>query len=140
MNPGDTLFLEGEIVNKNRLAKENEAVNKEGGEPATFEPLILGITKAALMTDSFISAASFQETTRVLTDAAIAGKIDKLEGLKESVIVGHRIPAGTGADFYEKILEEKISEMGSLEKATTELLFREVEKISEGSASGVREE
>jgi DNA-directed RNA polymerase subunit beta' len=75
----------------------------EGGEPATFEPLLLGITKASLFTESFISAASFQETTRVLTEAAIQGKVDELQGLKENVIIGHLIPAGTGMRRYQEI-------------------------------------
>ena len=75
----------------------------EGGEPATSEPLLLGITRASLSTESFISAASFQETTRVLTEAAISGKVDTLLGLKENVIIGHLIPAGTGIEEYRNI-------------------------------------
>ena len=75
----------------------------EGQQPATFQPLLLGITKASLSTDSFISAASFQETTRVLTEAAIQGKVDFLRGLKENVIIGHLIPAGTGMPQYRKL-------------------------------------
>ena len=81
----------------------NERVGMQGGEPATFEPLLLGITKASLFTESFISAASFQETTRVLTEAAVQGKIDTLQGLKENVVIGHLIPAGTGIQRYQKI-------------------------------------
>lgn len=100
---GDTNFLEGEQVDKNRFREENEKVIAEGGEPATFQPLLLGITKASLSTESFISAASFQETTRVLTEASINGKIDYLLGLKENVIIGHLIPAGTGLDRYRSI-------------------------------------
>jgi DNA-directed RNA polymerase subunit beta' len=95
-DPGDTKFIEGEQVDKVELREENERVLRDGGQPATFQPLLLGITKAALSTTSFISAASFQETTRVLTDAAIQGKRDQLLGLKENVIVGRLIPAGTG--------------------------------------------
>ena len=76
---------------------------REGQQPATFQPLLLGITKASLSTDSFISAASFQETTRVLTEAAIQGKVDFLRGLKENVIIGHLIPAGTGMPGYRKL-------------------------------------
>ena len=76
---------------------------KEGQQPATFQPLLLGITKASLSTDSFISAASFQETTRVLTEAAIQGKVDYLRGLKENVIIGHLIPAGPGMPVYHKL-------------------------------------
>ena len=102
-DPGDTVFIEGETVDRNTLKEENERVIQEGGTPATFQPLLLGITKAALSTQSFISAASFQETTRVLADAAIAGKKDSLLGLKENVIMGSLIPAGTGLKKYRKI-------------------------------------
>jgi DNA-directed RNA polymerase subunit beta' len=102
-DPGDASFLEGEQVDKFRFQEENEKVIAEGGEPATFQPLLLGITKASLLTDSFISAASFQETTRVLTEAAIQGKRDPLLGLKENVIIGHLIPAGTGLDQYHRL-------------------------------------
>ncbi len=93
---GDTSFLNGEQVDRLDFADENDKVVAEGGQPATSTPVLLGITKASLQTRSFISAASFQETTRVLTDAAVHGKIDHLEGLKENVIVGRLIPAGTG--------------------------------------------
>jgi DNA-directed RNA polymerase subunit beta' len=108
---GDTDFLEGEQVDKIRFQEENERVLAEGGEPATFQPLLLGITKASLSTDSFISAASFQETTRVLTEAAVHGKTDTLLGLKENVIIGRLIPAGTGLEVYREveILEEKVA-------------------------------
>jgi DNA-directed RNA polymerase subunit beta' len=105
---GDTNFLEGEPVDKHKFMEENEKVIAEGGEAATFQPLLLGITKASLSTESFISAASFQETTRVLTEAAINGKTDYLLGLKENVIIGHLIPAGTGLDKYRSIkIKEK---------------------------------
>jgi DNA-directed RNA polymerase subunit beta' len=100
---GDTNFLEGEQVDRIRFAGENDRVIAEGGEPATFEPLLLGITKASLSTESFISAASFQETTKVLTEAAINGKVDGLRGLKENVIIGHLIPAGTGIEKYHAV-------------------------------------
>jgi DNA-directed RNA polymerase subunit beta' len=100
---GDTNFLEGEQVDKHKFREENEKVIAEGGEPATFQPLLLGITKASLSTESFISAASFQETTRVLTEAAINGKTDSLLGLKENVIIGQLIPAGTGLEKYRSI-------------------------------------
>ncbi len=102
-HPGDTNFLEGEQVDRIKFAVENDRVIAEGGEPATFEPLLLGITKASLSTESFISAASFQETTKVLTEAAINGKIDRLRGLKENVIIGHLIPAGTGIEKYHSV-------------------------------------
>ena len=85
------------------VLEENERMLKEGQQPATFQPLLLGITKASLSTDSFISAASFQETTRVLTEAAIQGKVDYLRGLKENVIIGHLIPAGTGMPGYRRL-------------------------------------
>ncbi len=94
--PGDTTFLIGEQVDRDVFEAENNKVIKEGGQPAVADPILLGITKASLQTKSFISAASFQETTRVLTEAAVEGKVDKLTGLKENVIVGRLIPAGTG--------------------------------------------
>ena len=104
---GDTEFLPGEAIDKWDFRNENERVVKKGGKPATASPLLLGITKASLSTKSFISAASFQETTRVLTDAATSGKVDDLQGLKENVIVGHLIPAGTGLKMYREIEVEK---------------------------------
>jgi DNA-directed RNA polymerase subunit beta' len=97
---GDTEFLLDEQVDKFRFREENERVKAEGGKPATGRPLLLGITKASLATESFISAASFQETTRVLTEASIRGAVDHLRGLKENVIMGRLIPAGTGLEFY----------------------------------------
>jgi DNA-directed RNA polymerase subunit beta' len=102
-DPGDSTFLEGEQVDKQVLAEEQDRVINEGGQPARYQPLLLGITKASLSTQSFISAASFQETTRVLTEAAIQGKKDELRGLKENVIIGHLIPAGTGLMRYKKL-------------------------------------
>ncbi len=103
LDPGDTNFLEGEEVDKIRFNKENEKVLNEGGDPATCHPILLGITRASLRTDSFISAASFQETTRVLTEAAVQGKVDHLRGLKENVIIGRLIPAGTGTSLYRSV-------------------------------------
>jgi len=100
---GDTEFIVEEHVDKFKFREENERVLAEGGEPATGRPLLLGITKASLSTESFISAASFQETTRVLTEASINGKVDYLRGLKENVIMGRLIPAGTGMDVYRGI-------------------------------------
>ena len=94
--PNDTTFLIGEQVDRDVFEAENEKTIAEGGVPAEADPILLGITKASLQTKSFISAASFQETTRVLTEAAVEGKVDKLSGLKENVIVGRLIPAGTG--------------------------------------------
>jgi len=107
---GDTNFLEGEKVDKIKFAEENARVVAEGGEASTSRPLLLGITRASLSTESFISAASFQETTKVLTEAAVSGKIDYLLGLKENVIIGHLIPAGTGVDRYKDINVEKEEE------------------------------
>jgi DNA-directed RNA polymerase subunit beta' len=103
VEPGDTDFLEGEHVDKLIFREKNERVRKKGDKPATSEPLLLGITKASLTTQSFISAASFQETTRVLTDAAMRGAKDDLLGLKENIIIGHLIPAGTGTYRYSEI-------------------------------------
>jgi DNA-directed RNA polymerase subunit beta' len=100
---GDTEFLIDEQVDKFRFLEENERILNAGGRPATGRPLLLGITKASLSTDSFISAASFQETTRVLTEASISGRIDYLRGLKENVTMGRLIPAGTGFEYYRGV-------------------------------------
>ena len=100
---GDTTFLVDEQIDKIAFGKENEEAIKRGENPATAVPVLLGITKASLHTDSFISAASFQETTRVLTEAALAGKVDYLRGLKENVIMGRLVPAGTGLPMYKKL-------------------------------------
>ena len=107
------------MVDKVVLERENKRVKKEKGEQATFEPLILGITKASLATESFLSAASFQETTKVLTDASIEGKVDRLLGLKENVIIGKLIPAATGLKRYRTI------EIGPSEKVPKEAYERE---------------
>ena len=95
--PGDSDLLTGEVLDLLEINSINENLRNEKKKPATFERILLGITKASLQTNSFISAASFQETTRVLTDASIKGKTDTLEGLKENVIVGRLVPAGTGS-------------------------------------------
>lgn len=100
---GDTNFIFGLQVDKYKFRAENARVMKQGGQPAVARPLLLGITRASLNIDSFISAASFQETTRVLTNAAIAGQTDQLRGLKENVVIGHLIPAGTGMRKYKEI-------------------------------------
>jgi DNA-directed RNA polymerase subunit beta' len=102
-NVGDTDFLVGEQVDRVHFEEVNERMDAAGKERATAEPLLLGITKASLSTESFISAASFQETTKVLTEAAIWGKTDSLHGLKENVIMGRLIPAGTGLAKYKNI-------------------------------------
>ena len=107
---GDTKFIQGDQVSYAELKEENKKVENSGKNPATFERVLLGITKASLATDSFISAASFQETTRVLTEAAVTGKKDHLRGLKENVVVGRLIPAGTGMEFHDKLRSKKQGE------------------------------
>lgn len=106
--PGDTDLLTGDIIEMEKFEEENDLISKQGKEPAVGEPLILGISKVALSTESFLSAASFQETARVLIDAAVQGKMDHLRGLKENVIIGKLIPAGTGLQPKAEILEEEI--------------------------------
>lgn len=103
VDSGDTEMLEGEHIDRSQFRKENDEAKKNKKTPATAEPLLLGITKASLTTQSFVSAASFQETTRVLTDAAIRGSRDDLLGLKENIIIGHLIPAGTGLYRYHDV-------------------------------------
>jgi len=102
LDAGDTRLLRGEQAELSQVLLENERVRAEGRHPARYEPLLLGITKASLATESFISAASFQETTRVLTEAAVRGSTDRLGGLKENVIVGRLIPAGTGLAYHKE--------------------------------------
>jgi DNA-directed RNA polymerase subunit beta' len=106
VNPGDTDFLQDERIDRFEFNQINEEILAQGGEAATAMPVLLGITKASLETDSFLSAASFQETTRVLTEAAINGKVDHLRGLKENVIIGKLIPAGSGfgGDARERVM------------------------------------
>ncbi len=117
---GDTEFLPEEVVDKFKFREENDRVIAAGGRPAQGKAMLLGITKASLSTDSFISAASFQETTRVLTDAAINGRVDYLRGLKENVIMGRLIPAGTGMEYYRRVkiagegLEEELAAEGGV--------------------------
>jgi len=108
VDSGDTRFIPGEQVERAEMLAENEQVELEDKRPATYEYMLLGITKASLSTDSFISAASFQETTRVLTEAAIMGKKDDLRGLKENVIVGRLIPAGTGLAFHNTRKKQRL--------------------------------
>ena len=114
VEPGDTDFLMGEQVEKWVFEEKNDKALAAGKRPATGEPLLLGITKASLTTESWISAASFQETTKVLADAAVQGKIDHLRGLKENVIMGRLIPAGTGLELYRemdiKLSDEEMAE------------------------------
>jgi DNA-directed RNA polymerase subunit beta' len=136
---GDTTFLLEQQVDKFRFREENERVIANGGRPATGRPLLLGITKASLSTESFISAASFQETTRVLTEASIQGAVDHLRGLKENVIVGRLIPAGTGMEFYRNVrlapeleqaaakIQEEVSQAYAEAERALELLRQEGE-------------
>src|ERR1700681_210161 len=137
---GDTQFLLEQQIDKFRFAEENERVIAQGGRPATGRPLLLGITKASLSTDSFISAASFQETTRVLTEASIQGAVDHLRGLKENVIVGRLIPAGTGLEYYRNVqlspeLEEAAARVQQEVSAEIEAAERELELMrQEGEA------
>ena len=114
-DPGDTIFLQDDDMDRFSVQRENDRVIAQGGKPAQFKPKLLGITKASLGTESFISAASFQETTRVLTQAAINGKTDHLLGLKENVIMGHLIPAGTGwryhQEYYDKLIAQEMEKV-----------------------------
>jgi len=126
MDSGDTSFLPQTTVDKLLFKKENERIILDGGAPATAKPILMGLTKASLNSESFLSAASFQETTRVLTDAAIKGKEDPLSGLKENIIIGHLIPAGTGLHSYKSIRAYK-NIMGDLYEETDE------EEVSEES-------
>ena len=124
INSGDSLFLPGTMVNINQFTEANKDLILEGKRPATGKPVLLGITKASLETDSFLSAASFQETTRILTDAAIHGRVDYLNGLKENVLLGKLIPAGTGAKKYRK--SDYTLELGILKDEPLEALEQEL--------------
>jgi DNA-directed RNA polymerase subunit beta' len=119
---GDSIYLPGEIIGKIAFDTMNEELKKDKKQPAIGERVLMGITKASLQTDSFISAASFQETTRVLTDAAIKGKVDVLKGLKENVIVGRLVPAGTGIikNNWDRLAEEDDNKFLSESKAKSE--------------------
>lgn len=103
VDPGDSDFFWDEQIDKDVFITTNKEIIEAGGEPATAVPVLLGITKASIETESFIAAASFQETTRVLTEAATVAKVDKLKGFKENVIIGHLIPAGTGLPMYRSL-------------------------------------
>ncbi len=128
-HPGDTMLLRGEQVERVRLADVNDAAIAAGKQPARYEPLLLGITKASLATESFISAASFQETTRVLTEAAVRGLSDDLHGLKENVIVGRLIPAGTGLASHKARQERRQAELSAeVESTKVEMAAEEVEE------------
>jgi DNA-directed RNA polymerase subunit beta' len=137
--PGDTELLPGQLVDKVVLERENNRVKKEKAEQATWEPLILGITKASLATESFLSAASFQETTKVLTDAAIEGKVDQLLGLKENVIIGKLIPAATGLKQYRSVEvkpSEKIPASAYRRPESEEQLLAALEEIGADGGDG----
>jgi DNA-directed RNA polymerase subunit beta' len=137
-NAGATDLLPGQLVDKIVLDRENTRVKKEKKEQATIEPLILGITKASLATESFLSAASFQETTKVLTDAAIEGKVDRLLGLKENVIIGKLIPAATGLKRYRTIdiKPSASAPVQTLQRPQTEeQLLAELQEIGDGDAA-----
>jgi DNA-directed RNA polymerase subunit beta' len=126
---GDTRFLLEEQTDKFAFHEENDRIIAQGGKPATGRPLLLGITKASLSTDSFISAASFQETTRVLTEASINGKVDHLRGLKENVIVGRLIPAGTGMEYYRNVrLSPEMEEAASKVQEEVSEAFERAER------------
>jgi DNA-directed RNA polymerase subunit beta' len=127
LEPNDARFIKGEQVERARLYEENDRVLAEEGTPASFQPLLLGITKASLATESFISAASFQETTRVLTEAAVRGLKDDLRGLKENVIVGRLIPAGTGLAYHADRREAR--SMGQAFKSEFANTERDVPKV-----------
>ncbi len=139
---GDTNFLLEQQIDKFRFTAENDRVIAEGGRPATARPLLLGITKASLSTESFISAASFQETTRVLTEASINGMVDGLRGLKENVIVGRLIPAGTGMEYYRNVqLSPELENAAEEVQAEVQAEFEEAERQLEAMrAEGEAEE
>ena len=140
-NAGGTELLPGQLVDKLVLDRENKKIKKlKSKEQATWEPLILGITKASLATESFLSAASFQETTKVLTDAAIEGKVDRLLGLKENVIIGKLIPAATGLKRYRQIQirpSDKVPVSAYTRPATEEQLLAALEEIDNGGGDGL---
>ncbi len=131
---GDTNFLPGDYVERFRVVAENQRVVADGGKPAVYEPLLLGITKASLSTDSFISAASFQETTKVLTEAAVSGRTDQLRGLKENVIMGRLIPAGSGVSEYTS---RQLKVEGEEEEQTQQVAEYKISQTSLESLAGL---
>jgi DNA-directed RNA polymerase subunit beta' len=138
--PGETTFLSGEQIDRSEFEHENAKVEKEGLRPAVAHPVLQGITKASLQTSSFISAASFQETTRVLTEAAVSGRIDTLTGLKENVIVGRLIPAGTGSVVarLREIAAERDRELAAI-AAEAEVAAEATPQLEEQRAVGAAE-
>jgi len=140
---GDTSLLPGGQYSRRDIEAANEAVEAEGGEPCTAHRQLLGITKAALATSSFLSAASFQETTRVLTDASIKGKTDRLEGLKENVMIGKLIPAGTGMKRYSEVqvdYGEYSDIVNGRDESEDELVIAGLEEEEAASAAEPEEE
>ena len=137
---GDTELLIDETIDSFKFAEANEKVQAAGGRPATGRPLLLGITKASLSTDSFISAASFQETTRVLTEASISGRVDYLRGLKENVIMGRLIPAGTGLEIHRQVVIPEAQPMDRYPELPGDELDREVQYLVEGQQEGEAQE
>ena len=128
-NPGDTELLPGDLIDLYRLEEANNEVLAKGGVPAVAKRILLGITKASLSVESFLSAASFQETSSVLTEAAIKGKVDPLIGLKENIIIGKRIPAGTGMKCYRNIYPEVAREENTY--ANVEATLDELDETEE---------
>ncbi|MDD4232357.1 MAG: DNA-directed RNA polymerase subunit beta' [Candidatus Cloacimonetes bacterium] len=128
---GSTGFLQGDIVDKIRVERENREAVSFGKQPAQFEQLLLGITKISLLTDSWLSSASFQETTKVLTKAAIEGSVDHLEGLKESIILGHRIPVGTGTRTYNNKIKEAVANGESVAEIISRFAHPDVNEEAE---------
>jgi DNA-directed RNA polymerase subunit beta' len=139
IEPGDTEFLPGELVDARTRAEVNEAVIERGGDPASAREVLMGITKASLATESWLSAASFQETTRVLTEAAIRGKSDPLLGLKENVIIGKLIPAGTGMSRYRSIRVQTTGE-GAISDDEARAMFGLAPRIEDAEAESVARE
>jgi DNA-directed RNA polymerase subunit beta' len=140
VQPGDTGFIVGEQVERSEILDENDKAHATGKLPATYENILLGITKASLSTDSFISAASFQETTRVLTEAAIMGKRDDLRGLKENVIVGRLIPAGTGLAYHRARAEKETTEAQEQQAlAAAEAIFMQPGELAQQQAEAEAE-
>jgi DNA-directed RNA polymerase subunit beta' len=126
IDPGDSDYLPGEQVEKAHLLDGNDVLLSKNKQTAVWAPVLLGITKASLLTDSFISAASFQETTRVLTEASINGKVDNLRGLKENVIVGRLIPAGTGLAYHQERARLRAERLAAGEMDLDQLIAQEL--------------
>ena len=135
VEPGDSSYLAGEQAERANVLEQNKALLAENKKPIIFDPVLLGITKASLVTESFISAASFQETTRVLTEAAVRGASDSLKGLKENVIVGRLIPAGTGLDFHKErklnraTIEDNLSIDNTEAESNEDIMQKEMSEV-----------